>query len=996
MTNASPSTSAADLDFHFAGFHNLMPRRVHSVLLVSTLYEAFVLEEDGLINELITSEYMDMNLSHAPRVARASTEAEALRIIEDEPIDLVITMPQAGRPVMSEFAQAVKTLRPGLPVVMLTTYPVEPGQAVSETTRQGVDQVFVWNGDPMILVTIIKFIEDRLNVEHDTRKGDVRVILLIENSVRFYSAYLPLIYTEVVKLTQSLMSEGVNLMHRLLRMRARPKILLAETFEDAWALFSKYSDNLLGVVSDVRFPRDGALSDDAGLEFTRRVKQCAPLMPVLLQSSNDAHATRAAELQASFLNKHSPQLLQHLRQFLQANLGFGEFVFTMPDGREVGRAGDLRTFEEMIRTAPDECLDFHARFNHFSNWLMARTEFDMAARIRPLRVTDFDSLTHVREYLLNTLAEFHERSRSGVVAEFSVRLFDRAATFTRIGGGSLGGKGRGLAFINAMIRRYNLRSRYPGVRIAVPPTAVLGTDVLDEFLDLNHLHALVAQDVEDHRIAEAFLRARLPRLVRRDLRVFLRQVRYPLAVRSSSLLEDSVDQPFAGIYATHMIPNNHADPHVRFDQLCNAIKLVYASAFFRAAKRYIEATGHHLEEEKMAVILQQIVGSPHGDHFYPTFSGVARSYNFYPAGQMQPAEGVACVALGLGKTVVEGGQCLMFSPAHPQVLPQFATTAEMLSNSQREFFALDVGHRDTFPRAHEDASLVALGLDVAEQDGALDAIGSVYSPENDRVYDGIHRVGPRVVTFAHVLKQGVFPLAELLQQLLKVGGEAMGCPIEMEFAVDLQRTPHEFGFLQIRPIISDEEYEDVQLDPADNEHAWCFSPNALGNGRLRNLTDVIYVDPARFDSGKTPEIALEIATLNHRLAQTGRPSIMIAPGRWGSADRWLGIPVSWEQISTAKVLVETTLGDFLVSSSQGTHFFQNLTSLRVGYLAVNPSADEGHLDWDFLARQPAVEETEHVRHVRLPEPALVQLDGRNRRAAIFKPGLGLNTSDDDE
>ena len=987
MTEPIEQRQAEELDFHFAGFHTLIPHRVQHVLMVSSLYESFILEEDGLLNELITSEYMDMNLSHAPRVVRASTEAEALEVLQREQIDLVITIPHVGRRPLANFATAVKQLRPELPVIALAAEPAGLLGQLQPEQRGGVDRVFVWNGDAKILLTIVKFVEDQLNVEHDTQVGNVRVIILVENSVRFYSAYLPLIYTEVVKLTQSLMAEGINVMHRLLRMRARPKILLAEDFEEAWLLFSKYSDHVLGVISDVRFPRNGRLDDQAGVEFTRRVHACAPLMPVLLQSSDERYAEQAHALEASFLNKRSPHLLQELRSFILGNLGFGDFIFKLSDGTEVGRANDLQSLEDTIARVPEEALALHARFNHFSNWLMARTEFEMAACIRPRKISDFASLSDLRAYLLKTLAEFRERERSGLVADFSPKRFDTATTFTRIGGGSLGGKGRGLAFINALIRRHNLRHRFDDVRISVPHSAVLGTDALDTFLDQNRLHMRITQELDDGQIAQAFLRAKLPNSVRRNLKAFLNRVRYPLAVRSSSVLEDSLDQPFAGIYATHMIPNNHPDPKVRLNQLCTAVKLVYASAFFRGARHYLEATGHPAGEEKMGVILQELVGSAHDQYFYPTFSGVARSFNFYPAGQMTPEEGVACVALGLGKMVVEGGQCLMFSPAHPQVLPQFPNTEEMLTNSQRQFYALDLSRAGLAPRPHEDVHLAKLELDVAEGHGTLAPVGSVYSPENDMVYDGIHRAGPRLVTFAHVLKHDLFPLADILRLLLDVGREALACPVEIEFAVNLTTRPHEFGFLQIRPIVSDEDYEHTELETVEPARAVCLSPKALGNGRIQDLHDVIYVRPENFDAGQTRAIAAEIATLNLELKHAGRSCVLIGPGRWGSADRWLGIPVTWEQISSAKVIVETTLGDFLVTSSQGTHFFQNLTSLRVGYLAVNPAAGEGHLDWDWLAAQPACTETEYLRHVRLAEPLVVRLDGRHRYGVIYKPSV---------
>jgi CheY-like chemotaxis protein len=973
-------------DLHFRGFHNLMPCRVHNVLLVSSLYESFILEEEGLLTELISSEYVDMNLSQAPRVSRASTGKEALEFIRSRPVDMVITMTRLGQWNLPDFARAVKEIRPDMPVVVLAGENRELARHPELSRCESIDRIFVWNGDAKILLAIVKFVEDQLNAEHDTQYGDVRVIILIENSVRFYSAYLPLIYGELVKLTQTLMVEGINPMHRLLRMRARPKILMAETFEEAWELYSKFREYMLGVISDIRFLKNGKLDDGAGLEFIRRIREQQPHLPVLLQSSDGRHAKAAGKLHAYFLNKQSPRLLQDLREFMLGYLGFGDFVFVVPDGSEVGRAHDLASFEQVLAKIPDESLVFHASNNHFSNWLMARTEFALASRIRPRKVSDFASAAELRQYLLDTLTEFRERTQSGVIADFSPTRLDVPMAFTRIGAGSIGGKARGLAFINALIRRYDLRHRFEGVRIAVPSSAAIGTDVYEEFLERNRLHKLVARKVADEKIAKAFLTATLPQAISSDLTAFLKRVRYPLAVRSSSLLEDSQGQPFAGVYTTHMIPNNHADLRTRLDQLSSAIKLVYASTFFRSARRYLEATGRHSEEERMGVILQELVGSAHHARFYPTFSGVARSHNSYPVGQMQPEDGVANVALGLGKTVVEGGQTLMFSPAVPHLLPQFPTTKDLLANSQREFYALDVGHPEVYPTPDASANMVREGLDVAEADGTLAPIGSVYSPENDIVYDGVQRDGLRLVTFAHVLKSGLFPLAEILRLLLQIGRDGMACPIEIEFAVNMSAGPMEFGVLQIRPIISREGHGDVDLRQADMQHAVCFSPRALGDGHMGDIRDVVYVKPDEFDPSRTQEIAGELAQVNDELLHRGRQCVLIGPGRWGSADRWLGIPVTWEQISSARVIVEASLETFVVTPSQGTHFFQNLTSFGIGYLTVHPSLSEGFIDWDWLAAQPAVQETSSVRHLRLRDSLDVMLNGHTRQGAIFKPG----------
>lgn len=985
MTERPDNRAADALTFQFGGFDRLMPHRVQHVLLVSSLYESFVLEEDGLLSEMITSQYLDMHLSHSPRVSRASTADQALAILREEKIDLLITMTRFSEVSLEAFAESVAGIRSDLPIVVLADEPRELELRDGLQNCPYIDRVFVWNGDSGLLLAIIKYVEDALNVAHDTRVGDVRVILVVENSVRFYSAYLPLIYTEVVHLTRSLMQDGINMMHQLLRLRARPKILLAATFERAWDLYEKYSDNMLGVISDIRFPREGHHDPQAGLELTRRIRKKAPYLPVLLQSSNEAFKAEADKLSAGFIHKSSPTLLQELRVFMQSSLGFGDFVFTLEDGTEVGRAGDLFEFERMLAQVPVESIEFHAGYNHFSNWLMARTEFEMATRIRPVRVDDFATTEELRAYLIETLAEFREKSQTGVITDFSPRKFDVATSFTRIGGGSIGGKARGLAFVNALLRHHDLTRHFDGINLFVPRTAVLGTDMFDTFLDENRLRKLVSKDVSDERICRMFLKCELPEQVINNLTALLRFVRYPLAVRSSSLLEDSHGRPFAGIYETYMIPNNNPSLRIRLEQLCRAIKYVYASTFYRKAKRYLEATGHHVEEEKMAVIIQEIVGSEYGGRFYPTFAGVARSLNYYPMGSMTLEEGVVCVALGLGKTVVDGGEYLMFSPDHPEVLPQFPTTQDLLSNSQRYFYALDTSRPEMQPSRDDAAALKRLGLDVAESDGTLAPIGSVYSPENDRLYDGVHQAGPRLVTFAHVLKSDVFPLAGILRKLLDIGREGMACPVEIEFAVDMNPRPMEFGFLQIRPAVSAESTHAVDITEAQCQSALCHSPEALGNGMLDDICDLVFVTPDDFDSGATREIAREIGVINERIRAADRSCILIGPGRWGSADRWLGIPVTWEQISTARAIVETALPDFMVTPSQGTHFFQNLTSLGIGYFTIDPNVNKGHIDWDWLKRLSPVEKAQRVTHVTLDRPVVVRIDGRRHVGVIERP-----------
>lgn len=973
----------------YTGFETLIRFRVRKVLLVASLYDAFTLEEGGRLTELLLSEYRELNLSEAPHVTRATSGAEALDQIESQHFDLVLTMTRIGDMDATQLAQRAKAMRPDLPVMVLG-YNVRELERITELPDCPIDRVFIWTGDVRILIAIIKQVEDQRNVEWDTRHGDVRTILLVEDSVRFYSSYLPLVYTAVMGQTHELMAAGINLSQKLLRMRARPKILFATTFEEAWSYYDTYREYMLGVISDARFPWGGQRREDAGVEFIRRLKDDDPHMPAVIQSSDPAVAQASGEVDAAFIRKDSPNLLADLQQFMRDHFGFGDFVFRSPEGREVGRADDLGSLTAMIERVPDLCLQYHAARDHFSNWLRARTEFTLAKLIKPRKATDFETTEDLRRYLVETFRWYRKELRRGVVYDFSRRNFEYGS-FARIGTGSLGGKARGLAFMNHIIDRYGISEKFPGLGIRVPPTAVVATDVFDEFLDQNGLRRRVIAAQDDQEVIDACLEAKLPSAIYSDLEFFLDQVRYPLAVRSSSLLEDAQGQPFAGVYNTYMLPNNHRDVNVRLDQLCDAIKLVYASTFLQSAKAYLKATANRVEEEKMAVIIQQVIGRRHESYVYPDFAGVAHSTNHYAAGELKPEDGVALVALGLGRTVVEGGKSLRFSPRHPRRLPQFATVKDTLDNSQRSFQAIDISNPDAYPRPREEDNVVTLDLDAAEAHGTLDAVGSVYNHQNGAVYDGIHRPGVRLVTFAHVLKSGIFPLPEVLTFLLELGRRCMNCAVEMEFAVSVDPGggKDEFGLLQIRPLAAEHQTPKLDPDLCTPRNTLISTEVSLGNGRYGGIRDVIYVPRDRFDRSATTRIAEEVGQLNTVLSAQEQPYLLVGPGRWGSADRWLGIPVQYAQIAGAAVIVETDLDDFKVTPSQGTHFFQNLTSFQVGYLTVNQASGGGVVDWDWLDSQPVAAETEHLRHARLAEPLTVLIDGRNGRAAVFKPDAPL-------
>jgi len=977
-----------DYESSFARFDSLMPFKVKDILLVSSLYDSFILEEDGHIAELIFNEYAELNLSFAPGIKRVSSGEEALNILKTKKIDLIIVFRRLGDIDIGSFSAAAKKITPDIPVVLLAVHGRELQVAEQRNYHQMVDKSFIWGGEANILLAIVKYIEDSRNADLDTRKVGIRIIILIEDSIRFYSVYLPLIYSEIMRQTHNLMSDGLNLAHRLLRMRARPKILLAHNYEEGWRLFKKYDKYLLGIISDMRFMKNGQLDDQAGLKFATAAKERINDLPILLQSNNLDNKELARRHEFAFIYKDSPSLLLDLRQFIMNNFGFGNFVFRMPDGSEIICATDFHSMEKCLQTVPDESLIYHGSRNHFSNWLMARTEFDLAKRLRPRKVSEFKNPSDLRSYLTNAFRSFRHEAQLGIVTDFSRKQFDLQTDFVKIGDGSLGGKGRGLAFINRILRRYNVYPRFEGVEITVPPSAIIGTSVFDEFLKINNLQKYALADNPDKEIAAKFLDAKLPGEISKDLKAFLDVVKYPVAVRSSSLLEDSHYQPFAGIFDTHMLPNCHPDKKMRLERLEMAIRCIYASIFFKNAKNYIRATGNRVEEEKMAIIIQKVVGNERNGSFYPVLSGIARSYNFYSIGHIKPEEGVAYLALGLGKTIVEGGNCLLFSPHNPHHLPQFSTPKDFLKNAQNEFYAIDMTNPDVFPAPGGDSGLIRHQINRADDDGTLAFVGSTYSPDNDRVYDGTNRKGIKIVTFAPILKSRIFPLDEIIKFLLVLGHSGFNTPIEIEFAAELSsepKEPHRFGFLQIRPMAADTFLEDISFNNIDKKRIICRSDESLSNGRIKDICDIVFVRPDTFDRAAMPQMAQQIGEFNNALKESDRPYLLLGPGRWGTSDRWLGIPATWDQLSAARVIIEAAYGDFAVEPSFGTHFFQNLIAFQIGYLNIGLPNDQNFIDWDWLNSQPAVKDTEHVRHISLPKPIEVIIDGRNGRAVILKP-----------
>ncbi len=988
MTTRPMIEPLLDAEARLEGFDNLMPFKVQNILLVSSLYDSFILREDGRLNELLIDESLELNLQQIPGITHVSSCAEALDLARSQPrFNLIVTNLAVGDMTAAELAREVKSSGLDVPVVVLAYDYRAIKNFINKNPVTDIERIFLWQGNARILIAIVKYIEDKRNVLHDTRAMGVPVLLVVEDNIRYYSSFLPVMYTELIKQSRRVIQEGINVAHKLVRMQARPKILLASNFEDAAQLVQEYRDYLIGLVSDVEFPVDDQLSPEAGFELARLMKALVPDVPVVLQTGRTEFRPRALAQGYSFLRKRSPTLLQDLRRILTEHFGFGDFVFRLPDLREVGRAKDLNELEEQLQTVPPESLTYHAQSNHFSHWLMARTEFVLAAKLRPRKVSDFASPEHLRHDLIDSINDYRREQSELLIGDFNAETFKPSETsFLRIGAGSLGGKARGLAFIRHLLRKNRITKRFPGIRIAVPPALVLATDAFDQFMAENSLLDFALQCEDDAEILQMFLAAPLSAELQENLKVFLTEVTYPLAVRSSSLLEDSQYQPFTGVYETFMLGNQRPDLALRLAELIDAIKRVYASTFSRHAKAYVRATPYRLEEEKMAVIVQQLVGTAHGQRFYPDFSGVVRSHNFYPVPPMTFADGIAAVALGLGRAVVDGGKCLTFCPRYPQSLLQFSSVDDILANSQTEFWALALNGVPQGRPGHLHE--MRFGLDVAETDGTLPAVGSTYSVDNQAVYDGVSRPGVRIVSFAPMLKHNLFPLPAILETLVKAGEDALGIPVEIEFAVRLPRQSDEaaeFGFLQIRPLTLSRDYQDLSLDNVEPEQLLCRSNKVLGNGRIENLYDAVVVDSQRFERSRSQEVAKAVAHFNGLLGAENRPYLLIGVGRWGSNDPWLGIPVEWDEISGARVIVEAGFRDFRVMPSQGSHFFQNLTAFQIGYFTVNPDAGEGSVDWEWLSQQASVDEDGCVRHLRFDAPLRVIMNSRQSQGIIFKP-----------
>ena len=975
-------------------FSALMAFRVSRVLLVASRYDAFLLQEEGQLAELLAREYrnLEINLRHVPRFHAAESGEEALERVgraaaelgTPRPFDLVVTTTRLPDMPLATFGKRLKEAHPDLPLGVLAPHAWEMPRLAGLRESGAADWIYLWQGDAKTLVAMIEQEEDRRNAQTDVLGVGVRVIIVVEDDVRFLSYFLPHLYAEITAQTSRLMAEGLNLSHRLLRLRARPKILLAHSFEEAWKLWKHYGDKVLALIADAGFPRAGKYDAQAGIELARRVHQEEGDLPVLLQSAEAELKTAAHAVGTTFVHK-SADVVEELRRFLLDACGFGDFVFRRPDRSELERAATLRELVAALERVPESSIEYHASRNHFSRWFAARTEFALADMVRPVRVSQFATLGALRQYLVATVAGYLREIQRTIVADFDAERFDEFVAFARIGEGALGGKGRGLAFVQRLLSQDTVG--FGGVEVVIPQTLVVATDVFERYLEENHLRALVPRlaNLDDAAVLDAFRQGRFEPAVRAHLAAYLRVVREPIAVRSSSILEDSPYQPFAGVYTTIMLPNNHPSLDVRLAQLLEAIKVVYASTYMRAARGYLATTPHRIEEERMAVLLQRLVGSRHGDRFYPLVSGVASSYNFYPFRDMTPNDGVALVALGLGKTVVEGFEALRFCPAHPQVLPQFSSVKDVLRHAQRRFWALDMTSMDLIPGLDADANLVSADVGEALTRPEASLVASTWVRANDVLVDGLARDGVPLVTFARLLKGREFSLPQVLEKVLSMTQAGMGMPVEIEFAAHPGAAPGPpvFHVLQVRPMVVEPGLADPDLESLPDGQLLVTSSEALGNGRSSLLYDVVVVHHD-LERGRTPAAATALERLNSELRREARPYLLIGPGRWGSRDPWLGIPVIWGQISGASAIVEVDFDDLEVEPSQGSHFFHNLTSFGIPFLPVHRRQQGGCVRWEWLQGHPAQSELldGKIRHLRLERPVRVLLNGPSRRGVV--------------
>ena len=964
-------------------YHDLMPYKVKEILLVANLYDAYSIEKEGRFSEHVLGEYSTLNLTSIPRITGVSSIEDAMAELQKKNYDLIIIMMGTDKSSPIQLSQSIKEIFPFLPIFLLL-HNNRDAAYFKGNFPKSFDNIFIWNGESQVFFAMIKMVEDKVNLKNDTEKGMVRVILLVEDSPKYYSRYLPMLYNIVMEQTRRIIDDvSTDELYKVLRLRARPKIIHTNNYEDAVEFIDKYKDYILCLITDVKFFKGEALNETAGVELVKYARNRIKELPTIIQSSQKENMSEAYMLNTSFIDKNSETLLLDFKNFITHYLGFGDFVFRDSNGKQLAIARTLKEFEKRIKTISDESIRYHASKDHFSLWLMARGEIQVARIINTTKVHDFKDINGLRRYLGEVMQRFRNEQNKGKIIPFRIDNISDSKNIVKLKDGSLGGKGRGLAFINSLIHNFDFSQIIQDINICNPITMIVGTDEFELFLNENDLHSKLKLVRDYQIIKKIFINGHLSKSLIKKLKYILESIDKPIAVRSSGLFEDSMMQPFAGIFNTYLLPNSHSNFKIRLKQLTEAIKLVFASVYSEMARGYVEAVNYKIEEEKMAIIIQEVVGKQYGDHYYPHFSGVASSYNFYPIAHMKPEEGYANIAVGLGKYVVDGEKSYRFSPKYPET--EAYSTKDLFKNSQTEFYAVDLKEQDIDFIKGEEEGLVKLEISQAEKDGTLKHMASVYDIENNRIVAGIHKQGPRIINFANILKHNYIPLSKALQVILEVGSEAIGSPVEIEFAVDLDKDENyksSLYILQIKPFLGNSEDYNIDLQKEDKDKQLLFTKNALGNGIIDSITDIIYVDINTFDKSKTKEMAHEIDILNAQMIQENRQYILIGPGRWGTRDPWIGIPVNWPQISMAKVIVETSLMNFPLDASSGSHFFHNVTSADVGYFSIQEEMSNGFINWEKLNKQETIKQTSYFKHIRFSKPFTVKMDGKKRIAII--------------
>lgn len=970
-------------------YHDLMVYKVKEILLIANLYDAYNIEREGNFTQQILGDYINLNLTSFPRVTGVTSYEEARKRLQNKHFDMVIIMVGIDKDTPIEISRQIKSEYPYIPTYLLLNNNTDISlfEKVKEKDKN-IDNIFVWNGDSRVFFTIVKLLEDSINLENDVKIGHTRIILLVEDSAKYYSRYLPLLYQSVMYQTKRIIEDryAKDSISQILSLRLRPKILLVSNFEQAKNIFDKYKENFLSLITDVEYFKDGKKCKTAGFQLAEYIKSSKPMhdIPVIIQSSNTYNRKRAFEMNCSFIDKNSETLIDDIKNIIRYNMGFGDFYYYDSKGNKLDFvARNLKEFEDNLHSLPMDSIVYHSTRNHFSLWLMARGETRVADLLSPIKVEDFGEIQDLRKFLISALRRNdHERNKGRIIDYDRRRRLDES-NIVSLAQGALGGKGRGIAFIHTLIHKYGVAEHFPEINIKTPFTFIIGTEAYDEFLEQNNLRHKIFKNIPYEELRDLFLQAKLPKGLVRKIRRLLRFLNNPLAVRSSGLFEDSLMQPFAGIFETYIVPNSHPDREIRLNQIRQAIKLVYASVFAEKSRSYIKAINYKVEEEKMAIVLQEVVGSKHGDYFYPHISGVAQSYNYYPFSHIEPEDGFANIAIGLGTYVVEGEKSYRFCPKYPTI--RNYSPKDLFRNSQLEFYAVNLKSDNLTLSQGENAALKRLDLYDAEKHGTLKHLASVYDKDADRIIPGIDRPGARVVDFANVLKYNYIPLAKTISKMLEIGQEAIGSPVEIEFAVDLNKDKDykaSFYLLQIKALIGNSESYEIDTKNIDHSQTIMFTNKGMGNGLIDDICDVIYVDKATFDKSKTIEIGKQIAKLNEKMVAENRKYILIGPGRWGTRDRWIGIPIEWSQISNAKIIIETSLEGYPLDASLGSHFFHNVISMNVGYFSVQHNKKNHILAWDKLAEQKIMNQTQFVKHICFDKPLTIRMDGKQRISLI--------------